>query len=72
MKTATMLFKRRYAVAFRDLKDKEKKIILAEGDSWFNYPIILTDIIDRIRMEKNFALYQSGSRRRLVPQYANG
>ena len=42
---------------FRDLDDKKKKIILAEGDSWFNYPIILTDIIDRIRMENNFALY---------------
>jgi hypothetical protein len=32
------------------------KIILAEGDSWFNYPIILTDVIDWIAMEPNFAV----------------
>ena len=50
-------FQKKIRSGFRDLKDKEKKIILAEGDSWFNYPIILTDLIDRIRMEKNFALY---------------
>jgi hypothetical protein len=46
---------------FRDLKDTDKKVILAEGDSWFNYPIILTDIIDRIAMEKNFAVYSLAS-----------
>lgn len=33
------------------------KVILAEGDSWFNYPILLTDMVDRIAMEKNFALH---------------
>ncbi|HEY9005443.1 MAG TPA: hypothetical protein VIM75_04870 [Ohtaekwangia sp.] len=42
---------------FRDLKHHTKKIVLAEGDSWFNYPILLTDIIDRIAMESNYALY---------------
>ena len=43
---------------FRDAKQNgNKKIILAEGDSWFNYPIILTDLIDRIIMEKDFAVY---------------
>ena len=50
-------FQKKIRDGFRDLKDKKKKVILAEGDSWFNYPIILTDIIDRIRMERNFALY---------------
>jgi hypothetical protein len=50
-------FKKKITNGFRDLNDKTRKVILAEGDSWFNYPIILTDIIDRIRMEKNFALY---------------
>jgi hypothetical protein len=50
-------FSKKIRKGFRDLDDKKKKIILAEGDSWFNYPIILTDIIDRIRMESNFALY---------------
>jgi len=46
---------------FRDLPDASKKVILAEGDSWFNYPVILTDIIDRIGMEKDFALYSLAS-----------
>ena len=34
-----------------------RKIILAEGDSWFNYPVILTDVIDAICMDKDIALY---------------
>ncbi len=46
---------------FRDASKKERKIILAEGDSWFNYPVILTDIIDWISMEKNFAVYSLAS-----------
>lgn len=32
-------------------------IILAEGDSWFNYPILLSDVIDWIAMEDNLAVY---------------
>ncbi|HSU26972.1 MAG TPA: hypothetical protein VLJ68_01215 [Chitinophagaceae bacterium] len=46
---------------FRDASKKERKIILAEGDSWFNYPVILTDIIDWVSMEKNFAVYSLAS-----------
>jgi hypothetical protein len=42
-------------------KDKPHITVLAEGDSWFNYPIILTDIIDRIIMEKNLAVYSIAS-----------
>jgi hypothetical protein len=34
---------------------------VAEGDSWFNYPIILTDIIDRIIMERDLAVYSIAS-----------
>jgi len=40
---------------------KKFKVILAEGDSWFNYPLILTDIIDRISMENDFAVYSLAS-----------
>ena len=29
-------FQKKIRDGFRDLKDKEKKVILAEGDSWFN------------------------------------
>ncbi|HEY5747157.1 MAG TPA: hypothetical protein VIU12_13835 [Chryseolinea sp.] len=54
-------FDQKIKKGFRDLKDTKKKVILAEGDSWFNYPIILTDIIDRIRMESDFALYSLAS-----------
>ena len=32
-----------------------------EGDSWFNYPIILTDIIDRIGMDPDLAVYSIAS-----------
>lgn len=48
-------FKKKIVNGFR--KREGEKIILAEGDSWFNYPVILTDLIDRISMEKNFAVY---------------
>ncbi|MBI1780412.1 MAG: hypothetical protein HYR66_03475 [Sphingobacteriales bacterium] len=33
------------------------KIVLAEGDSWFNYPLILSDVLDFVSMEPNIALY---------------
>ena len=46
---------------FRDLNNKSNITILAEGDSWFNYPVILTDIIDRISMDKNLAVYSIAS-----------
>jgi len=54
-------FYRRISKEFRNLQDPSRKVILAEGDSWFNYPIILTDIIDRIAMEKDFAVYSLAS-----------
>lgn len=46
---------------FRNTSRPQNKIILAEGDSWFNYPVILTDIVDRIAMEKDFAVYSLAS-----------
>jgi len=33
------------------------KVVLVEGDSWFNYPILLSDVIDWIGMEDNIAVY---------------
>lgn len=41
-------------------KNKLVKII-AEGDSWFNYPIILSDIIDWVSMEENLAVLSLAS-----------
>ncbi|HZY39737.1 MAG TPA: hypothetical protein VFE53_23945 [Mucilaginibacter sp.] len=40
-----------------NFRNGNNKIILAEGDSWFNYPIILSDVVDWIAMEKNMAVY---------------
>lgn len=31
--------------------------IVAEGDSWFNYPVFLKDIVDYLMEESNFAVY---------------
>lgn len=42
---------------FRNEGHPNRKIILAEGDSWFNYPIILTDTIDAITMDPDLAVY---------------
>lgn len=46
---------------FRDLDQPKKQVILAEGDSWFNYPILLTDVIDRIGMDPDLAVYSIAS-----------
>ena len=40
-----------------NFRNGTNKIILAEGDSWFNYPVILSDVIDWIAMEPNMAVY---------------
>ncbi|MFI5128583.1 MAG: hypothetical protein ACHQFX_01270 [Chitinophagales bacterium] len=55
------VFSKKIREGFRDLNDKSHIIVLAEGDSWFNYPIILTDIIDRINMDKDLAVYSIAS-----------
>ena len=46
---------------FRNPKDLKHLVILAEGDSWFNYPVILTDVIDRIAMDPELAVYSLAS-----------
>ncbi|MBN1158750.1 MAG: SGNH/GDSL hydrolase family protein [Bacteroidales bacterium] len=33
------------------------KIILAEGDSWFEYPVFVRDIIDWLQKRKDYAIY---------------
>lgn len=42
-------------------KNANNKVILVEGDSWFNYPVLLSDVIDWIGMEKNMAVYSLAS-----------
>jgi hypothetical protein len=38
-------------------KNSNHRIIVAEGDSWFQFPFFITDIIDWLLKDKNFALY---------------
>ncbi|HUW05570.1 MAG TPA: hypothetical protein VMW01_04850 [Williamwhitmania sp.] len=43
---------------FRDSKQHpNNKIVMIEGDSWFGYPIFLSDISDHLRKKSNLALY---------------
>lgn len=44
-----------------DFRKPSHKVILAEGDSWFNYPVILSDVVDWIGMEDNLAVYSLAS-----------
>ena len=55
------LFFKKIRKGFRDLGNKSHITVLAEGDSWFNYPVILTDIIDRISMDKDLVVYSIAS-----------
>ena len=32
-------------------------VILAEGDSWFNYPVLLSDVLDWVGMEPDMIVY---------------
>lgn len=48
---------RRIHEGFRDLESKEKKVIVAEGDSWFQFPLFIKDIIDWLSDEPDYAVY---------------
>lgn len=50
-----------YAKIKKEFRNGSNKIILAEGDSWFNYPVILSDVIDWVSMEDNLAVYSLAS-----------
>ena len=51
-------FEKRYGSDFRNKKQHpENKIVLAEGDSWFEYPLFLTDITDNLMQQDNLAVY---------------
>lgn len=50
-----------YAKIKKGFRNGVNKIILAEGDSWFNYPIILSDVIDWVSMQDNLAVYSLAS-----------
>lgn len=46
-----------YVKKIQHTPPSDLKKVVAEGDSWFNYPLILTDILDWISMDKNTAVF---------------
>ncbi len=51
-------FNKKIKNGFADKKlHPENKIILAEGDSWFEYPLFLEDITDNLIEQDNLAVY---------------
>lgn len=42
---------------FRDLAKPGNKVILAEGDSWFQFPVCVKDIIDWLMENDAYAVY---------------
>ncbi|WP_431291805.1 hypothetical protein [Pedobacter sp. P26] len=49
---------RKHSAKHNGLKNR---VIVVEGDSWFNYPILLSDVIDWVSMEENMAVYSLAS-----------
>jgi len=47
-------FKRKLEAGF------EGKIMVSEGDSWFQYPLFLTDVIDHLSAREDYAIYSLG------------
>lgn len=51
-------FHRKMREGFRDnVLHPDNKIVMVEGDSWFEYPIFLKDITDHLEKEPNLAIY---------------
>jgi hypothetical protein len=42
---------------FRNKENRSNKVIVAEGDSWFQFPYLITDIIDWLSKEPHYAVY---------------
>lgn len=42
---------------FRGGEHRDNKVIVAEGDSWFQFPFLIKDIIDWLRTEPRYAVY---------------
>ena len=59
-RSTTIRHKRYYKLidkGFRTLKNETKKVIVAEGDSWFQFPVFIKDIFDWLSDEKRYAVY---------------
>ncbi len=50
-------FKKREKLFWKRIKKGNiSKLILAEGDSWFEYPLFITEIIDHLNKRKDYAI----------------
>lgn len=59
-------FSKRIRNGFRNYKEYPgHKVVLMEGDYWFEYPIFLEDITDNLMDSENLAIYSMASGRRL-------
>ena len=57
-KFSTSVRKRRFNRKIKKLREgKQYKIIYAEGDSWFQFPLFITDIIDWLSKRKGYIVY---------------
>lgn len=55
-------FSKKIRNGFRDLeKYPDNKVVLMEGDSWFEYPVFLKDITDNLMDYNNLAIYSMAS-----------
>jgi hypothetical protein len=61
LNSANWICKRFRQKEYKRQKDDPNKIrIISEGDSWFQYPFILNDVIDHLMAEPNFAILSFG------------
>ena len=61
LNSANWICKRSRQKKYRKKINKKAKIkIISEGDSWFQYPFILQDIIDHLMAEPDFAILSFG------------
>lgn len=61
LNSANWISKRTRQAAYREKKDEVNVIrIISEGDSWFQYPFILHDVIDHLMAEPDLAVLSFG------------
>jgi len=61
-KKKTKEFSKKIRNGFRNYREHpNNKVVLMEGDSWFEYPVFLEDITDNLMQNENLAVYSIAS-----------
>ena len=60
LNSANWICKRSRQRKYDNKKDRAKFRIISEGDSWFQYPFILHDVIDHLMADPDFAILSFG------------